>query len=251
MNAIPSFTQVVHDGYNIVFQGDGFKDLESVEEVLVAINHGSGAKGHTSAIEDHCILFEDGDALLFEAQRCLLQRKIKVIGSSVTSIDTYGWDHIYDGKDFADHTPEFWTFYETESWCRYGLQKAEKLFRDSKVEKIQQQAQQRIQELTQQLKDLTSNSRREEFIKRAIENWDNRQDSLMTALEVLGNLRKLAQMDGPIMVNPYCVFRRSVLLAGRSHLINVPGLFTELHESVDKVRAFLKKRNAIIIEPKK
>lgn len=245
MAAIQSFSQVIHNGYDVLFQGDAFTDLNTVEEVIVAMNHGKNSAEHTSSFEQHALLFEDGDAILMEGQKRLALRRIEVIGTAgVPYIETYGWDHIYDGKDLSDHTPEFWSHYETECRLKHKLACATALL-GSKIDKIRETAAKTIEEVSKQLKHLDAHAESDVFHKNAIENWNMRQDSLICSLEVLGNLRKLAGV-----VHPAVVYRRSLLFAGKTHVLPDPARFPELQPSVEKVLAFLKKRNAIIIAPK-
>lgn len=50
MSLILTFTQVVHEGYHIVFQGNAIKDLDSVEEVIVAIDQGKSSQEYASSL---------------------------------------------------------------------------------------------------------------------------------------------------------------------------------------------------------
>jgi hypothetical protein len=245
MAAVSAFSQIVKDQFNVVFQGDPFTDLDSVEEIVVAIDHGSSSQTHGTALGQALSLCEDGDAILTEGMPLFHSKWIPVVTPSGTvEIQIFGWDHLYNGAAEMNHTPKFWSFYEDRAHEQHRLTVAQRCLGVAKG-KQREQIQKTIQAAEAQLKRLSADPQSDDYVKRAVLNWEKRQDSLMAALQVLGTARACSGF-----FNESVVFRRSVLITGRSHVINHPDQFPELHASVDQVRAFLKGRNAIILVPK-
>lgn len=245
MAAISAFSQIVHDDFNIVFQGDQFTDLDSVKEIIVGINHGSSSQAHGAAFGKALSLCEDGDAILTEGIPLFHSKWIPVTTPSETvEIQIFGWDHLYNGAAEMTHTPRFWSFYETMAHENHRLTVAQRMHGSAKG-KQREQIEKTIQAAEAALKGLSSTADSDQLLAAAMSNWEKRQDSLMAALDVLGTARACEPM-----FDKGVVFKRSVLIAGRSHVINNPDKFPELHASVEKVRSFLKGRNAIILEPK-
>lgn len=236
--ALPAVT---YRDFHVVFKGDQVGRIEDADEILIGDCHYTGQDQGLElnrafdVVRDHDAFFLEGVPLFSR-----LHTFDVMMGSDLPTFSMFGWDYNESGEEISTVPPKYWQFFERESELRHQLKNE----RDPGV-----QAQ-----LKQKLAHYLLHPQRGEFRAKALANWDKRQESLRTALEITGNLRplngKTLRLDGKAWsLDPGYVFRRTVIQSGLSHVVKNP-MYPELAPSIDRLYGFLKNRNAVVLVPK-
>jgi hypothetical protein len=226
--------------FQVVFKGDLVGRIEDAEEVLIGDIHYIGKDQQGLDLEHALDLVKDGDAFFMEGVSLFARQKCfdHLMGTDLPVFKFYGWDYNEDGAEVrGDFVPEYWRFYENEARLVNELANASE---GAKREALQ--------------KELTvyqSHPQRDQFRAQAFENWNKRQASLVDALTIAGTLRSLNGRvlqigDKKLSLDPSLVFKRAVIQSGLAHVMKT-AVHPELAPSVDRLYAFLKKRNAVVL----
>ena len=228
--------------FHVVFKGDPVKRIEDADEILIGDVH---YKGRDRGLElDHAFdVVRDHDAFFMEGVSLFSPLHIfdAKMGSDLPTFSIFGWDYNESGEEMRNAPPpEYWQFFERENELRHQLK--------SEIDPGVRE------DLKKRLASYLLHPKRVEFRAQALANWDKRQESLMTALEVTGNLRllngKTLEIDGKTAsLAPGVVFRRTVIQSGLSHVVK-NAMHPELSPSIDRLYGFLKNRNAVVLVPK-